>query len=79
MPCWVCFYEAVSVCVICSNKTLVDLLELFLIAGMMTSKVGKRFAFKGLKALSEILIRCVYACRNHVRACILFFIWFSLS
>ena len=57
MPCWVCFYEAVSVCVICSNKTLVDLLELFLIAGMVTSKVGKRFAFKGLKALSEILIR----------------------
>lgn len=39
-------------------STLVDLLELF-IAGMVTSKVGKRFAFKGLKALSEIFIRHV--------------------
>ncbi|KAL9311515.1 hypothetical protein AtNW77_Chr1g0073841 [Arabidopsis thaliana] len=28
--------------------------------GMVTSKVGKRFAFKGLKALSEILIRHIF-------------------
>lgn len=40
-------------------STLVDLLELFIV-GMVTSKVGKRFAFKGLKALSEIFIRHVF-------------------
>lgn len=43
-------------------KHVVDvsiMLSTLVIVGMVTSKVGKRFAFKGLKALSEILIRYI--------------------
>lgn len=38
-------------------NNLFDLFGVVFVVGMVTSKVGKRFAFKGLKALSEILIR----------------------
>ncbi|EOA34544.1 hypothetical protein CARUB_v10022090mg [Capsella rubella] len=39
------------------ENPIANMRSLDALLGMVTSKVGKRFAFKGLKALSEILIR----------------------